>query len=325
MDCAPGSVILVTGVMAAGKSTVAQMLAESFPRAAHIRGDVFRRFIVTGRSEPTPSMPAEARQQLLLRYRLAATAADAYAQAGFVAVVQDIILGPSLLEMIDMLTTRELFVVILDPEPHAVEERESTRRKTGYADRWTPTELVAGLRATTPRIGLWLDTTDLDEHQTVTAVLERLRDARVTSPRRARHARRHAPVPARQHHGRAAGDAGVRRDRRRQHRVRAPGCHERGGGPRRGGRRRGWPRHRAAGRLRAGRTTVIVSHNLAAVRDADTIIVLDGGRVVERGDHRSLLARDGAYALLYQAHAADGGSPAGSGAVGGSPVAVAAL
>lgn len=56
-------------------------------------------------------------------------------------------------------------------------------------------------------------------------------------------------------------------------------------------------------RLAAGRTTIIVSHNLAAVRDADTIVVLDGGRVVEHGDHRSLLARDGTYARLHGAHA----------------------
>ncbi|MDQ0761187.1 putative kinase [Streptomyces canus] len=44
-------VVLVTGVMAAGKSTVAQALAERLPRAAHVRGDVFRRMIVSGRAE----------------------------------------------------------------------------------------------------------------------------------------------------------------------------------------------------------------------------------------------------------------------------------
>lgn len=40
-------VVLITGVMAAGKSTVAQLLAESLPRAVHVRGDVFRRMIVS--------------------------------------------------------------------------------------------------------------------------------------------------------------------------------------------------------------------------------------------------------------------------------------
>jgi predicted kinase len=61
--------------MAAGKSTVAQLLAEQFPRAVHVRGDVFRRFVVTGGVEPTPSMPSAAMDHLLLRYRLAISTA----------------------------------------------------------------------------------------------------------------------------------------------------------------------------------------------------------------------------------------------------------
>jgi ATP-binding cassette subfamily B multidrug efflux pump len=45
----------------------------------------------------------------------------------------------------------------------------------------------------------------------------------------------------------------------------------------------------------AGRTSIIVSHRLVAVRDADMILVLDGGRVVERGTHSELLAAGGRY------------------------------
>jgi predicted kinase len=98
--------ILITGVMASGKSTVAQLLAEQLPRAAHIRGDVFRRFLVTGRVDPAPSMPSEAMRQLLLRYQLAMNAADTYVRAGYSAVVQDVIVGPVLTDVVAMCTTR---------------------------------------------------------------------------------------------------------------------------------------------------------------------------------------------------------------------------
>ncbi len=54
-------------------------------------------------------------------------------------------------------------------------------------------------------------------------------------------------------------------------------------------------------RLMAGRTTVVVSHSLDTVRHATTILVMDGGCVVERGTHAELLAAGGAYAGLWAA------------------------
>ena len=47
-----------------------------------------------------------------------------------------------------------------------------------------------------------------------------------------------------------------------------------------------------------GRTAVLISHRVAAVKDADQVLVLDGGRVVERGRHADLLAAGGVYADL---------------------------
>ncbi|MEU3886370.1 AAA family ATPase [Streptomyces sp. NPDC029041] len=172
-------VVLVTGVMAAGKSTVAQALAETLPRAAHVRGDAFRRMIVSGREEYLPGADGEARSQLLLRHRLSAATADAYADAGFTAVVQDVVLGEDLTAYVGLVRTRPLYVVVLAPGPEAVAAREAERPKTGYGAGWTVGALDAALRRRTPRIGLWLDTTDLTVRQTVEGILAQRERARV--------------------------------------------------------------------------------------------------------------------------------------------------
>jgi chloramphenicol 3-O-phosphotransferase len=172
-------VVLVTGVMAAGKSTVAQALAETLPRAAHVRGDVFRRMIVSGREEYVPGAGDEARAQLLLRHRLSAATADAYAGAGFTAVVQDVVLGPDLETYVGLVRTRPLHVVVLAPRPETVAARETGRSKTGYGPAWTVEDLDGALRSATPRIGLWLDTSELTVGQTVEAILAGRERARV--------------------------------------------------------------------------------------------------------------------------------------------------
>jgi ATP-binding cassette subfamily B protein len=52
--------------------------------------------------------------------------------------------------------------------------------------------------------------------------------------------------------------------------------------------------------LRSGRTSFVIAHRLSTVRDADLIVVMEHGRIVEQGDHDTLLAAGGAYARLYQ-------------------------
>lgn len=171
-------VVLITGVMAAGKSTVAQALAERLPRAAHVRGDVFRRMIVSGREEYVSGAGGEGESQLRLRYRLSAATADAYAEAGFTAVVQDVVLGAELPAYVDLFRTRPLHVIVLAPTPATVTAREVGRAKTGYG-AWTVEELDGVLRTETPRIGLWLDTSGLTVGETVDAIVEGRERSRV--------------------------------------------------------------------------------------------------------------------------------------------------
>jgi ATP-binding cassette subfamily B protein len=58
---------------------------------------------------------------------------------------------------------------------------------------------------------------------------------------------------------------------------------------------------RAMAQLRKDRTAFVIAHRLSTIRDADLILVMESGRIVEQGNHAQLLAADGAYARLYQA------------------------
>lgn len=165
-------IILITGVMASGKSTVAERLSQQFAKSVHLRGDVFRKMIVRGREEMTPGASQEALNQLQLRYQLAASAADAYYEAGFTVIVQDVIIGPELEQFISYVRNRPLYVVVLTPDEDAVAAREAGRPKKGYG-LWTISALNGILQKETPKLGLWLDTSKLTPEQTVNTILQR--------------------------------------------------------------------------------------------------------------------------------------------------------
>jgi len=67
---------------------------------------------------------------------------------------------------------------------------------------------------------------------------------------------------------------------------------------------------RALDRLKADRTTIVIAHRLSTVRDADLIVVLDGGRIVDSGTHEALLAKGGLYAQLVSRQLAAAYAPA---------------
>jgi predicted kinase len=184
LDRSPAALV-ITGVMASGKSTVAQLVAERLPRAAHVRGDVYRRMIVSGRQDLTPSLAPEAMAQLRLRYRLAAMTADAYVAAGFTEVVQDIIFGDDLPAFLDLVQSRPLLLVVLAPRPDVIETRERARSKSGYAGSgWSVADLDRSLRLETPRIGLWIDSSEQAPAQTADEILRRAWDEAVVEPLR---------------------------------------------------------------------------------------------------------------------------------------------
>ncbi|WP_329242248.1 AAA family ATPase [Actinoallomurus sp. NBC_01490] len=173
MTSAPSqAVILITGIQAAGKSTVAQVLAERLPRSVHVRGDVFRRMVVNGRADMTPDPSDEAVRQLRLRHRLTAAACDEYFREGFTVIAQDVVIGDHLTEMIHMIRQRPLLVVVLAPRPEAIAAREAARDKNAY-DQWTIDLLDDGLRTRTPRLGLWLDTSAQTPDETAEEILQR--------------------------------------------------------------------------------------------------------------------------------------------------------
>jgi ABC-type multidrug transport system fused ATPase/permease subunit len=57
-------------------------------------------------------------------------------------------------------------------------------------------------------------------------------------------------------------------------------------------------------RLRSGRTSFVIAHRLATIRDADTIVVMDGGRITEQSSHQELLSQRGLYCDLYDSQLA---------------------
>lgn len=171
-----GSIYLITGPMAAGKSTVARLLAERCHLGVHLEGDVFRRSIVSGRVEMTPQAPLGAVEQLRLRYRLAVEAAQHYAAHGFTVALDDVVAAEMLPEFVDSVEHRPLYLAVLLPSEDSLIAREGGRAAVVYGG-WSVAEFHAVFATQTPRIGLWLDTTDQTAEETVDEIVTRKSEA----------------------------------------------------------------------------------------------------------------------------------------------------
>jgi ATP-binding cassette subfamily B protein len=79
--------------------------------------------------------------------------------------------------------------------------------------------------------------------------------------------------------------------------------------------------HQQLSTIRKGRTSLLISHRLGSVRDADTILVLSGGRIAEQGTHQELMATRGEYHRLFRLQASGytraGDAPGGTDRTGG--------
>src|SRR5262249_23044688 len=128
-----------------------------------------------GRADMTPDPTSEALRQLRLRHELAATASDAYFQAGFTVIVQDVILGSHLSEMTAMIRSRPLLVLVLAPPGHAIAARDRSRGKTAYGT-WAIRALDEVPGHETPRPGLWLDPSSQTADETADEILSRAWD-----------------------------------------------------------------------------------------------------------------------------------------------------
>lgn len=166
------TIYLITGLMASGKSTVAQALCERLEKSVHLRGDTFRRMIVSGREDMRENPPKEALEQLYLRYQLTADTAKAYFDHGFSVVIQDNYYGPALEHMLEFMGDYPVCVVVLCPDAKAIAEREAAREKRGYTG-YDIKPLYEAFMNETPRIGLWIDNTNLTVQETVSYILDK--------------------------------------------------------------------------------------------------------------------------------------------------------
>jgi predicted kinase len=162
---------IITGAMAAGKSTVAEALARRLPRSVHLRGDVFRKVIVNGAAEMGPELSEEAVAQLDLRHDLACDAARRYHEAGFSVVYQDIILGEALEKAAARLADLSPLVVVLVADAETLAERDKKRAKTGYSHDFPPHVLANAVASSTSLTGLRIDTSQMDVETVVDRIL----------------------------------------------------------------------------------------------------------------------------------------------------------
>ena len=170
-------VIIISGVPGAGKSTIAPLLAGEFERAAHIEADALQHMIVSGGRWPGQEPVDEGYRQLRLRGRHACLLADSFRAAGFVPVIDDIVIGSRIDDFVSDLESRPVHLVLLLPDLETLRRRNRERAKVDAFHESEALDSVA--REEHGGRGLRLDTSGHTPAETVKAILAGLADARV--------------------------------------------------------------------------------------------------------------------------------------------------
>ena len=161
---------LTTGVPGAGKTTAAPLLAARFPRGVHIPADDLLMWIRSGRVFPGHEPAAEAQRQQNLCVRNQTLLARSYAEAGFVPVLDNVVVtGERLARYRRALADFALHLVVLDPGRETAAARDRTRPEATVGDYGLHDDLVRELAG----VGQWLDSRALTPEATVEMIARR--------------------------------------------------------------------------------------------------------------------------------------------------------
>ena len=165
------TLFVISGTQGAGKSTVARLLAGRLERGAWVSADALQAMIVAGGRWPEGrEMSPEAAAQLRLRLRNSCQLARSFVAAGFSAVVDDIVIGGRVEQLLDEMAGQRFVFVMLTPRGEVVRERERGRGTQLFVEwEW----LIEEVEQRTRRIGLWLDSSEQTPEQTVDEILRR--------------------------------------------------------------------------------------------------------------------------------------------------------